>query len=235
MRPWLMVSLVLTAAATAVSFLAYHGTFGPLPDPTPVHWGFDGKPDKWVPAADALGYLLIPPIMMAGMMVLGLILPWLSPRQFNLERFRRTYEHILILLMLLFAYIHAALLLSYFQAEIDGVRLLVGGLMIFFALLGNLMGKVRRNFWVGVRTPWTLASEAVWERTHRVTAWLWTAGGLVLGVAVLLGLPVLWAAGPFFAMALYPILYSLWLYKKLEKEGKLHDGVEPADLQEVKV
>ena len=48
------------------------------------------------------------------------------------------------------------------------MRLVIGGLMVFFAVLGNVMGKVRRNLWIGVRAPWTLASAVVWDRTHRV-------------------------------------------------------------------
>ena len=51
--------------------------------------------------------------------------------------------------------------------------------VLLLALLGNVLGKVRRNFWVGVRTPWTLADVRVWERTHRLAAWLFTVAGLV--------------------------------------------------------
>src|SRR5581483_1388648 len=121
------------------------------------------------------------------------------------EPFRTTYEHILELILGLFGYLHVMLLVSYLRPDFDGIRWLVGGMMIFFAFLGNVMGKVRRNFWVGVRTPWTLASERVWNRTHRMTAWVWTPGGLLLGVGVLLGLPLAWGLGPFIVMGLFPI------------------------------
>ncbi len=142
----------------------------------------------------------------------------------------------MLLVVALFGFIHVLLLYSYLrptpadadEANFDLVRILLGGEMMFFGLLGNLMGKVRRNFWMGVRTPWTLASEAVWIRTHRVTAWLWTAGAPLLGVAVLAGLPIVWSLVPFVAMILYPVLYSLLLYKRLEREGKLNDG-EPTE------
>jgi uncharacterized membrane protein len=224
MRRWLVISLVLTAAALATGLVAWGGAFGPLPDPFPTHWDVNGKPDAWVPAERALPFLLLPSGVMALMILLGLVLPWLSPKQFEVEPFRSTYDYILLLMVALFGYIHLALLLHYFAGGVDATRLLVGGLMLFFAFLGNVTGKVRRNFWVGVRVPWTLASETVWNRTHRVAAWLWTPGGLVLGVAVLLGMPLAWAFVPFMVLLLYPVLYSLLLYKRLQREGKLESG-----------
>jgi uncharacterized membrane protein len=227
MRPWLVISLVLTAASAATAVLADRDVFGPLPDPMPIHWNNEGKPDGWAPRSQALGWLLLPAGVMGLMILLGLVLPWLSPRKFSIDPFRQTYEHIMLLLVGLFGCIHIALLLSYLRPGFDGARLLVGGLMIFFAFLGNVMGKVKRNFYVGVRTPWTIASEVVWDRTHRVAAWLWTPGGLILGVAVLCGLPLEWSLVPFFVMVLYPVFHSLYIYKKLEKQGKLdRDAVE---------
>jgi hypothetical protein len=66
-----------------------------------------------------------------------------------------------------------------------------------------------------------LASEAVWIQTHRLTAWLWTAGGVVLAVIAFAGLTVwVWLAG-ILLMALSPVLYSLWMYKRLERQGKI--------------
>jgi uncharacterized membrane protein len=228
MRRWLVLSLLLTAAALAASLLTWNGAFGELPAVVPVHWDIMGNPDDWVDRGGLLPYLLLPPGVMALIVLLGLALPWLSPKKFEVESFRTTYEFVMLVLVVLFGYIHVTLLLVYLQSGVDGVRLMVGGMMLFFAVLGNVMGKVRKNFWMGVRTPWTLASDAVWIGTHRLAAWLWTTGGLVLGVAVLAGLPLAWAGPPFFAMVLYPVLHSLILYKRLEKAGKLHDAESPS-------
>ena len=56
-------------------------------------------------------------------------------------------------------------------------RAMIGGMFLFFALLGNVMGKVRKNFYIGIRVPWTLASDRVWNDTHRLAAWMMVAGG----------------------------------------------------------
>ena len=103
----------------------------------------------------------------------------------------------------------------------DFTKPMIGGMLIFFALLGNSMGKVKRNFFMGIRTPWTLASDQVWVATHRLGARLMTLGGAAGAVAVLLGAPVLPVFFVFLALVLYPVLYSLLLYKRLEKAGAL--------------
>src|SRR5262249_44821666 len=101
-------------------------------------------------------------------------------------------------------------------------RWLIAGFFLFFALMGNVLGRVRRNFWMGVRTPWTLASETVWNQTHRLTAWLFVAGGLAGFVAVVAGAPVVWCfVGFLVALVALPIGYSFALYKKLERLGRL--------------
>src|SRR5262249_17855295 len=128
--------------------------------------------------------------------------------------------------------LHAALLWSYLDPGVDGVRLLVGGLCLFFAVMGNLLGKVKRNFWMGIRTPWTLASEPVWERTHRLGAWLFVATGLFGFVGVLAGGPVVGLFVVIIGGALVPVVYSLVIYKRLERQGRLGLGPEPQPVEE---
>jgi uncharacterized membrane protein len=89
-------------------------------------------------------------------------------------------------------------------------------MFVFFALIGNLLGKVRRNFWMGIRTPWTLASEEVWIATHRLGARLMVAAGIAGAVCVALGVPLPVCFALLIGSLLIPVLYSLWLSKKLE-------------------
>ncbi len=155
-------------------------------------------------------------------MALTVVLPWLSPEGFEIDRFRETFFFLMAVVTVLFGYIQLLLVLGGVQGvQLDLSRWLLGGLSLFFALLGNRLGKVQRNFYMGVRTPWTLASETVWIQTHRLTAWLWVAGGLALSVAAFAGVSVwLWIGG-MVLIVLVPIVYSLWLYKRLEKQGRL--------------
>ena len=94
-------------------------------------------------------------------------------------------------------------------------------MFLFFALMGNVMGKVRKNFYIGIRVPWTLASDRVWNDTHRLAAWLMVAGGIIGFLLVIAGLPLLVAIGVMIVTLLIPVVYSFVHYKALERCGAL--------------
>jgi uncharacterized membrane protein len=221
MNRWLVISILLTAAALAASLAVYYGAHDRLPAEVPTHWDYQGRPDRVVPRDRVLPYLLAAPAGMAVLVLLTPLLPWLSPRALGVDEFRDTYGYIMALVVAMIGYLHGVFLLAALRPDLDVLRLLVGGLFLFFALLGNVLGKVRRNFWMGVRTPWTLASETVWIRTHRLAAWVFVAAGLVGFVAALAGAPRLVYAGILSIVVLVPVVYSLVLYKVLARQGRV--------------
>jgi uncharacterized membrane protein len=229
MNRWLLVSIVLTVLAAAASAVVYGNREAWLPEQIPTHWGAGGKPDAWTTRDGVWVHLALLPATMAGMLLLFAALPWLSPKQFSIEPFRSTYDYISALVIFLFGYMHAVLLATQLQSGIDLVTWLVGGMLLILAALGNVLGKVKRNFYVGVKTPWTLASDTVWNRTHRLAAWLMAASGVGGFVLVVLGVTPLVPLGLFIAAALFPVFYSLWLYKRLEREGRLEKPEAPAN------
>lgn len=222
MNRWLILSILVTILSLLGPLYLYFGRPDLLKEQIPTHSNVAGEVDKWTPREDILPQWLILPGGMVVMVGLFALLPWLSPKGFEINRFRETFFFLMAVMTLLFAYIQLLFVLGGVQGvQVDLSRWLLGGMSLFFALLGNRLGKVQRNFFMGVRTPWTLASEAVWIQTHRLTAWLWTPGGLVMAVIAFAGLSLwLWIAG-ILLMALSPVVYSLWLYKRLEKQGKL--------------
>jgi uncharacterized membrane protein len=233
MTRWLYLSVALTLLALGASLYAYEFRYNDLPHRVPVHWDINFNPDGFVPKDNALLAFFLWPLAMAGLCLLTLVLPWLSPRHFRVDSFRSTYGYVMMLVVALLGYLHVATLWGMTHPEESQtifMRLLLGGMCLFFALVGNVMGKVRRNFWMGLRTPWTLASETVWNRTHRLAAWLSVAAGLV-GLVLALVLPPA-AAWVFLvgilAVALVLVLYSLVLYKRLERQGKLEPPAESA-------
>ena len=216
-RVYIILSLVLTAAAVASSLVVYPQ----LPERIPIHWNIHGQVDGY----GGPGWIFLTPAIMAGMLLLFAILPWLSPKHFELDTFRATYWYIVLVLMGLFVYLHGLLTWAALAGKVDITRAMLSGMLIMFGLLGNVLGKVRRNFYVGVRTPWTLASERVWNDTHRL------AGRMFVGAAVL-GLPAVLLAPleaavvtvlvVIFTAALVPVGYSLVLYKRLERRGEIN-------------
>jgi uncharacterized membrane protein len=234
MTRWFYLSVALTLVALGASLYVYEFRYDDVPDRVPVHWDINFNPDGFVPKSDALLAFFLWPLAMAALCLLTPVLPWLSPRRFRVDSFRGTYGYVMMLAVALFCYLHIATLWGMMQPEENKwifMRFFLGGICLFFALIGNVLGKVRRNFWMGVRTPWTLASETVWNQTHRLAAWLMVAGGLI-GFALVMVLPP-WLAWVLFIdimiAALVPVFYSLVLYKRLERQGKLEP---PADSTE---
>jgi uncharacterized membrane protein len=213
-RVYWVVACLFVVLAWAVSAALYPG----MPERIPIHWNIQGQIDGYGSKATIF-------LMPAGMLfLLGLfwLLPVLSPRNFEVDSFRSTYLFVMVLVVGLMGYIQGVILYAAARGgHIDVSRVLFGGLFLFLALTGNVMGRVRRNFYIGVRVPWTLASERVWNDTHRLAAWLFVAGGLAGFVIVMVGLPVAMALGVLVVAALVPVVYSFVHYKQLEKRGAL--------------
>jgi uncharacterized membrane protein len=163
---------------------------------------------------------------MVGMLVMFYFLPALSPKQFEVDAFRSTYLFIMVLVVGLFAYMDGVMLYVVHQtvakqATVDLGRAFLAGMFLFFALLGNVMGKVRKNFYIGVRVPWTLASDRVWNDTHRLAAWVWVSSGAIGFAMIILGAPIMAAFGVLIVSAFIPVIYSFVHYKSLERRGEL--------------
>ena len=221
MKLWLMVSVAITLATLAASFWIYEFRYASLPERIPVHFDWRLEPDAWVSKDHAFVTFFLIPIVMGAGILLTVLLPWLSPRPFDVDRFRGTYAYVMTLVIALMGFVHFVFLWTalYSPGSYKMGRLLVAGSFLFVALAGNVLGKIRRNFWMGVRTPWTLASEAVWIQTHRLAAWLFVGYGVAGMIAILLGVPPLWCVSGLIGMVIVPAVYSAVLYKRLERRG----------------
>ena len=213
-RKYYLAAMLLTAAVFVVMLVAYPR----LPNSIPTHWNLYNQPDGYGPKWTLF---LLGPGLMAAAMLLMYFLPWLSPKNFEVDSFRSTYLQMMLMLVTMVGYFSVVVLWAGIGHPLNVGRAIVGGICLIFALLGNLMGKVRRNFYIGVRTPWTLANERVWNATHRVAAKTLVAGGL-LGLALTAaGLDGRSVIVVLLAGAIVPIAYSLIFYKQLERRGEL--------------
>ncbi len=190
-----------------------------LPAIVPMHWNAHGEVDSWGPKWSLLVYT---PGIMIGMVLLFAALPWISPRKFEVDSFRPTYLYIMIMFVAMFAYMQILSFLSAFGLALDVGRASEGGICMMVALLGNVFGKVRRNFYVGIRTPWTIASERVWNKTHRLAARICFVAGLLGLFEVILRAPFWLPIATILSGPFIPAIYSLVYYKQLEHRGELN-------------
>jgi uncharacterized membrane protein len=217
-RIYWIIALVILLASVAAPVWVYPS----LPDRIPTHWNIKGEVDgyggKWT--------LFMFPIMMVPMLVLFYFLPALSPKQFEVDAFRPTYLYIMDLVLGLFAFMQGILLYTVYQGvqgnhSFDIGRGFFAGIFLFFALMGNVLGKVRKNFYIGIRVPWTLASDRVWNDTHRLGAWVMVGAGAIGFLMTILGAPIWLPIVVLVGSMLIPLIYSFVHYKALERAGQL--------------
>ncbi len=170
----ILIGLMLAASAYAWGHLGE----GPIA----THFGVDGRPNGFMPKLP--GVLLMPAISAAVAALLS-GLPAIMPSNARLERSWAPYVVVWLGVLTLLLAAHLAMLAYASGVQVDMTRGIVVAVGALIALIGNLLGKVRYNYVFGIRTPWTLSNERVWDRTHRFGGWAMTLGGLfVLAVGL---------------------------------------------------
>ncbi len=204
--------LAVAGAALAASAIFYPS----LPEQVPTHFNLKGEPDGW-------SGRLVASFVLPGLIVLPLLFmgfgDWLSPERFKVGAFRPSFNYLMVILAVLLAYMHAMVLVAALHPERSYGRWMIGGIFLFFAWVGNLLSKTRRNFWIGIRTPWALANDAVWIGTHRLGGRVFMGVGILGAAAIALGVSPAWCIAAFAVAVCIPVFYSFWLSKKLEKQG----------------
>ena len=210
----LIIVALLAAAAIAV------GSSIPADVMLPSHWGLDGKPDDF---SDKWSALLMPVALVGGVSLLLYFLPSMEPRKGGLERSQGLYAAGWAGMLLIGCVIELAVIAAALDWPLDASTLILAGVGAMFVLIGNQLAKSRSMFMVGIRTPWTLASEEVWIKTHRLAGKLMVAGGLGLVIAALAPLPPGVVAGVTISVLGVvigvPLVYSFILWRR-ERGGQ---------------
>lgn len=200
---------LLILLAFAASALAWPR----LPDQVPVHWNLAGDADRYGSRFE--GVLLMPLMMLLTWAAMR-FLPKIDPRRANYARMEGTYEFVITLTLLAMLAMHGVIVAAALGHAVPMDRVipvLVGAL---FVAMGNVLPRAKPNWWFGVRTPWTLSSEQVWRRTHRVAGYTMVTAGLVLAATALTSsLPVRFALLVAAAIgAVVPVVYSYLAWRK---------------------
>ncbi|HJU89126.1 MAG TPA: SdpI family protein [Gemmatimonadaceae bacterium] len=201
-----IVALVAIAIAVIFSIAVYPR----LPDLVAIHWGFSGQADGWAPKA--WGAFLMPAIALGVFLILSFVTRLARRAAGEAPQVRAT-ENVAAVVVSFLALVHIAMLGSALGWRIEVVRVIVLGIGAMLIFIGFQMTGIPRNPFFGIRTPWTLRSDAVWERTHRVGSRIMVICGVVLGLAALL--PPRWSVGAIlltvFVMLVSTVGYSFWI------------------------
>lgn len=206
------VALLVVAATLVGSAWVY----GRLPEQVPIHWNIHGVADGY--GSRAVGAFLLPAVLL-GLLGLFAVIPWASPASFRPDASRTAYGTIVVVALGMLAFVHALALRASLGYPTDIARLAPAVVLLGLGLMGNVFGRVQRNYFVGIRVPWTLASERVWNETHRLAAWITTPCGLLGSVVALMGFPRV-ALGFLVPIIAVPIAFSFVRLKQLEARGE---------------
>ncbi|MEL7568051.1 MAG: DUF1648 domain-containing protein [Dehalobacterium sp.] len=187
-----------------------------LPDQVPTHWNFNGEIDGY--SSKTFGAIGLPLIIL-GMYILFLVLPLIDPKKENYQKFTRTYFILKYVLVLFFFLLYVATIGVSLGYPININRIVPMGIAILFVFLGNYLSTVRHNYFMGIRTPWTLANEKVWMKTHRIGGKLWVFSGII-GLIAQIVFPD-WGSKFMLVLVIgstiFVTAYSWWYYQKIAK------------------
>lgn len=205
-----MLAILIISTQILVSLVTYPF----LPGIVPSHWNAIGQVDGYAPK---VLLAILWPLVSAASYSLLILMMTISPR-LGFQRPEKTQaiaQQLLLatLLVLFVIQLTATAIALGFHIDITFIISLAMSVLLIFT--GNYMGKLRRNYWAGIRTPWTIASDVVWERTHRFGGWLFVGAGM-LGVALsFVPIAHLWGMiALFLIVSVIPVLYSYKVYRQ---------------------
>ena len=204
---------LVAALTAAVSVWAYPR----LPPRVATHWGIGGQPDGY--SSKLLAVVMLP-LMILGMRALLSVLPRIDPKGENYQKFASTYWLIFNGVIVFMGVIHLAILGYGLGAPVRMDRVVAAAVGVLLIVIGNYITRVEPNWFVGIRTPWTLSSDRVWRRTHRVGGWILVTGGalIVLTLFVPAGAVLPIFLGTIALVAVVPVVLSYLLWRR-EREA----------------
>ncbi len=187
-----------------------------VPETMATHWNSRGEVDGYM---SKLWGLFFMPLLITGLAVLFLAIPRIDPKRENIAKFRKYYDGFVILLILFMLAVHLQVLLWNAGIRISPNSVFPVGIGFLFYYIGILIENAERNWFIGIRTPWTLSSDRVWKKTNRLGGKLFR----IAGIAAVLGaffpdLAFFFVLGPALFIAGFTAVYSYLEYQKELKE-----------------
>jgi uncharacterized membrane protein len=207
--------LKATIILILLSFIIGAYAYALLPAQVASHWGISGTPNGYMPAV--FGAFLFPALMVV-LFAIFMVIPLIDPLRANIETFRKEYYGLILAITGFFFIVYLQTILWNLGIMISfslSLPILLGCLFFY---LGTMLGKAKRNFFIGIRTPWTLYSDKVWDKTHKLGATVFEAIGILFVLSVLLpAYSLVIVIGLFVAALVGLVLYSYVEYTKLKK------------------
>jgi uncharacterized membrane protein len=203
------IGFIVAGVALAAAIWAYPQ----LPARIATHWNFRGEPNGY--SSRFVGAFVFP-LVILGFAGLAQVLPKIDPRGKNYAKFDDTYWLLINGVLIFAGVMYLAVIGNAIGAPVPIRRVMPAALGFLFIVVGNYLSRVQPNWFLGIRTPWTLSSDTVWRKTHRLGGWVFVIAGVLFVASAFV--PGLTAGIPLaviiVGLAVTPVLYSLYLWMR---------------------
>ncbi len=180
-----------------------------------THWNAAGEADGYGSVFMAMYFL---PLLTMAMSIMLVVIPKLDPLKANVEKFRREYNILIATFATFMYYIQGLTLAWNFGIKFSMTGLMSPGFGLLFIVTGIVLRKAKRNYFIGIRTPWTLSNDTVWEKTHELGGWLFITSGILTTLCVFIpGASIFVLLVSAIGASLITMVYSFLEFKKIEK------------------
>lgn len=201
-------SEVVALGIILLSFIIGIYFYNQMPEKMAIHWNVKGEVDSY--ASKFLGLFLIPVILLM-IFLLFIAIPRIDPLKQNIEEFRKYYIGFLF-------YTYILTILWNYGFRFSIAQLITPAFGILFYYCGILIENAKRNWFIGIRTPWTLSNEEVWNRTHRIGGRLFKLAGIISFAGIALQKYALFfVLVPVLLVSIYTVIYSYLEYQRVIK------------------
>lgn len=197
-------------------FIYLASVWNTLPEKVPVHWNMQGEIDRY---GDKTELLIIPIFLPLLTYLLFLVIPKIDPKN-KLHNMGQKYQSLRVILTLFMSVLALFILYSSKNQSLENPNYIILGIGILYLVLGNYFKTIKPNYFIGIRTPWTLENETVWKDTHKLAGKFWFIGGIIVVFSSLLfeekhNLILFLTISAI--ITLIPIVYSYFRFVKVKK------------------
>jgi len=187
-----------------------------MPEKMASHWNIQGQVDGYM---SKFWGLFLMPIISVGLFILFVLIPRIDPLKENIAKFRKYFDNFVVLIILFLLYLYFLTILWNLGKRFNMIQVLAPAFGILFYYAGILIEHAKRNWFIGIRTPWTLSNEKVWQKTHEIGGRWFKIAGLITLLGVLLpSYAIFFVLLPIILVAVYTIIYSYFEYQKEVKK-----------------
>lgn len=212
-------SKYILAAMILIAFIAAIMLYQHMPEKMATHWNADGDADGYSGRLFGLFFL---PILTGALAIFFFLIPRIDPLKKNIDQFKSSYEWFMIIFAGFMLYIYAATILWNFGYLFSMLQAMSPAFGVLFYSVGMLTENSKKNWFIGIRNPWTLSSDEVWNRTHKIGGRLFKIAGFICAMGLFIPNYILVLIFvPIILIAVFTMAYSYWLFQKLKREGKI--------------